>query len=430
MLTLSSSPYGIRLRMREISLNPLVVALDHPKLPGELLGCPFIQRGGPEHDRANHFLEACFLGEWSLELLRGTTVAAVVANVCVDKPAASSVFQYAYQSADVIAWSKLEGQRTGRKVSILNYDEATLSHYQSMMQSEEWSTKEDGLGRGTIKSRLENAISMAEWAHWNDMRGPTDFKRVPMKSGGWRYRLLGTATRFKRYRIHSSDFAETFIRATAGNQTYLLGSTTIVGTGLRISELCRLNVKDMPLGRLHDPSWEKVSLDIKGKGDVIRPVTFDRELIDAYDTYVCGERSRLLKKCADRYGTEHYIYKDSELALFLNANGRRLAPRSTWAAFAKYGRQAGLDNAHPHLLRHWYAVIRLRTAHEGLLSQNPNIAGDALRCGLGSVIGSIQIELGHASIETTKIYLESYFEKIAEEEVLSMQRNLLKAIAA
>jgi integrase len=416
--------------MKACSLDPVVVALDHPDLPEDLQGCPFIPRFGKEHDRANHFFEDCWVGAWSLELLRDTTVAAVVANACVDEPASSSVFQYAYEAADVIAWSMIESERTGREVSLLNYNEQTLGRYASMMRSGEWSTTGKQLERVTIKNRVENAISMAEWAHWNGLRGPTDFKRVRTKSGGWRYRLLGTATRFRRYRIHSSDFAETFIRSTASNQTYLLGSTTIVGTGLRISELCVLNVTDMPFDRLRDSKWLKLSLMIIGKGDVTRPVTFDRELIEAYHTYVRGERSRLLKKCEDRYGKDHEIYKDSELALFLNGCGRRLAPRSTWAQFKRFGELVGLDNVHPHLLRHWYAVMRLRKAHEGLVSQNPKITNDALRGGLGSVIGSIQCELGHASIETTKIYLESYFEQIAEDEVLSLQRNLLRKIAA
>ena len=110
-----------------------------------------------------------------------------------------------------------------------------------MMGKGEWSIDGKELDQGTIENRLMVAISVAEWAHVHGYRGPTDFIRERTASGGWRYALLRTASRFKSYPILSSNFAITFLRSTASDQSYFLCALTITLTGIRISELRSLD---------------------------------------------------------------------------------------------------------------------------------------------------------------------------------------------
>jgi integrase len=163
---------------------------------------------------------------------------------------------------------------------------------------------------------------------------------------------------------------------------------------------------------------------------VSRHVTFDRNLIRHIASYIERDRPALLEVCARRYGEESAIYRDAQKALLLNEHGRRLAPRSTWAAFRKFGRLAGLNKIHPHLLRHWYAASRLRQAHEKLLRKDPDMSTYELRRELELVIGKIQKELGHASADTTMIYLESYLDELAQADKTELSDQLWGAMAA
>jgi len=73
-------------------------------------------------------------------------------------------------------------------------------------------------------------------------------------------------------------------------------------------------------------------------------------------------------------------------ALLISQYGRRMAQPSVYGFFDDLNRQRGPDarHLHPHLFRHSIAVHRLRG---------------------GADIRYIQAFLGHASLDTTKIYL-------------------------
>jgi len=410
--------------MRPLNLTPCVLYLDG-SLGENLRGCPYLPGQGDEYDLVNLCFEDWYRGAWRPKLLEDTTVAAALVGR-KGRPAPSSVFQYAHAAASVIAWSEVVSN-PNQIISIRNYDEEKLAKYQSMMISGEWSVDGEGLRVGTIERRLMVAISIAEWAYTRGYRGPTDFMREPTADGGWRYALLRTPTRFRRFPLPSSNLGVLFLRAVASDRSYFLAASTIIFTGLRISELCRLNVNDIPFEGLNDSTWKGAAIDILGKGDVERPVTFPRRLVETTLIYIQQERPQRLEICERRYGKNSEIYKDAERALFLNGQGRRLAKRSTWAAFVKFGALVNLK-VHPHLLRHWFAANRLRKRHELLLAGNPNISPRALKEDLATVIGSIQRELGHKKLETTLIYLESYFDEIAQDEKFAIANEIMDAV--
>ncbi len=128
-------------------------------------------------------------------------------------------------------------------------------------------------------------------------------------------------------------------------------------SGLRISELVRLEVRDL------DPISETVRVLGKGAKERICPV--GRPALEAI--------SRYRQKAGVHAGP-----------LFISKLRRRLSSRSIWLAMKKYLREAGLSaDLSPHKLRHSFATHLL----------------DA-----GADLRSVQSLLGHASLSTTQIY--------------------------
>jgi len=128
-------------------------------------------------------------------------------------------------------------------------------------------------------------------------------------------------------------------------------------SGLRLSELVRLEVKDL------DPFSETVRIFGKGAKERICPV--GRPALEAI--------SRYRQKAAVHAGP-----------LFINKLRRRLSARSVWLAMKKYLRESGLPaDLSPHKLRHSFATHLLDS---------------------GADLRSVQSLLGHASLSTTQIY--------------------------
>lgn len=142
---------------------------------------------------------------------------------------------------------------------------------------------------------------------------------------------------------------------------------TLFSTGLRVSELVKLNRDQINL--------ERKEFGVKGKGNKIRLVFLSNEAAQWISRYL-------------------NIRKDSFQPLFIrysgptvsekNSDKMRLTPRSVERILKKYSRKCGLPfDAHPHTIRHSFATDLL-------------IAGADLR--------SVQEMLGHESIRTTQIY--------------------------
>ena len=141
--------------------------------------------------------------------------------------------------------------------------------------------------------------------------------------------------------------------------------TVLLDTGMRVSELCNLNLSDMELEGLH----AKV---IGGKGDKDRIVLFTQRTKNCIDAYLPIRSSRL---------------RDDEHPFLLNQAGRRLQPRGVQRLMDQLAIEAGLPKGKltPHVLRHNFAT--------GLLER-------------GADLVTIQRLLGHTSIATTRVYLD------------------------
>ena len=151
----------------------------------------------------------------------------------------------------------------------------------------------------------------------------------------------------------------------------------LYGTGLRVSECCSLNTTDIDRDRYGVP----LVLVQRGKGGKSRQVPLGGVADRAVTTYLPA-RAALI---ADARGS-------AGAALFVNADGERLTPRSVQRMVRQWAVAGGVvAKATPHGLRHSFATHLL----DG-----------------GVDLVSIQELLGHASLSSTQIYTKVSLEHL------------------
>ncbi|MFY1644177.1 site-specific tyrosine recombinase/integron integrase [Methanoculleus bourgensis] len=131
----------------------------------------------------------------------------------------------------------------------------------------------------------------------------------------------------------------------------------IYATGVRVSELCAINVEDI--------DFEEQTIRVKGKGDKIRTVFVDEETLKDIDEFIGNK---------------------IEGPLFVGQQGNHISPRTVQHIF----KENAPDGITPHKIRHSYASELYRR------SKNLRV---------------VQENLGHSSIKTTEIYLHTDLEE-------------------
>ena len=144
------------------------------------------------------------------------------------------------------------------------------------------------------------------------------------------------------------------------------------GTGIRLSELANLNLKNI--------DFVNGLIRVSGKGNKERLVPMGEMAKQALKKYL-DKRNELLKK---------KIKKDSG-ALFLNKYGKRLSTRGIQKRVARYLRVLSSTGAFPHSLRHSFATH--------LLDE-------------GADLIAVKELLGHSSPSTTQIYTHVSAERL------------------
>jgi integrase/recombinase XerD len=138
----------------------------------------------------------------------------------------------------------------------------------------------------------------------------------------------------------------------------------LYATGMRVSEMVSLNVRDVNL--------RNGFVRCFGKGSKERLIPIHSKAIKAVKTYLDDARPQLLSN-------------QDETALFLNRRGQRLTRQGFWLILKSHAKGAKIEaEITPHVLRHSIATHLL---HSGKMN-----------------LRELQELLGHANISTTQIY--------------------------
>ena len=138
----------------------------------------------------------------------------------------------------------------------------------------------------------------------------------------------------------------------------------LVNTGLRASELCDLNIADLPITHGKSSVWVR-----DGKGNVSRVIDISEKLQKRLERFV-----KLYRKGAG-----------ADDPLLVSEQGGRMQYRSVYGKIRSVGQKAGIK-LHPHMLRHTY------------LTRLYNVEKD---------LRFVQDQAGHASPTTTAIYAKT-----------------------
>jgi integrase/recombinase XerD len=137
----------------------------------------------------------------------------------------------------------------------------------------------------------------------------------------------------------------------------------LYATGLRVSELCQVQLSDL--------DQESGLIRVTGKGNKQRIVPVGAKALQAVAEYLVNARGKLLRGRGSPY-------------LFVTARGTRMTRQAFWKLLAGHGKKVGIfRRLSPHVVRHSFATHLL----EG-----------------GADLRSVQMMLGHADIATTQIY--------------------------
>ncbi len=140
----------------------------------------------------------------------------------------------------------------------------------------------------------------------------------------------------------------------------------LYATGVRVSELCNMQLREVNL--------ERGYVRVTGKGNKQRLIPFGELAASRIRRYVDEGREAFAKG------------RDDLPALFLGNRQRPLTRQGFWKLLGRYARVAGITRTiSPHKLRHSFATHLLER---------------------GADLRAVQAMLGHADITTTQIYTQ------------------------
>ena len=271
-----------------------------------------------------------------------------------------------------------------------------------------------GRSRETVRAYVADVRAFAEWAERGGAEGPGDVDRLLLR----RYLAYLATRRYARttvarkaaalrgyfawlarrgdipvdpaFRLHAAGGSSRLPRVLdRGELTELLDGSRasladeaeevrarddavlelLYGSGLRVSELCGLDIADVDLRRR--------TVTVVGKGDRQRRLPMHERCSAVLGRWLSEGRPRMA------------VAQSPPEALFLNRRGRRLGPRDVRRLLD----HRAASPTHPHALRHSFATHLL----DG-----------------GADLRVVQELLGHASMQTTQVYTHVSKERLVK----------------
>ncbi len=280
-------------------------------------------------------------------------------------------------------------------------DEGTIAAYRNRMLAAPSPHTGRPYARSTINDRVRTICRFYTWAHRHRLIADLPFGTIDVfvRRGGMLAHLDHRPATVSANVLTIAE-AETLPRPLRVDQLrrlfaaldspYGLIAEWALATGMRRKELCGLGLFQVPdVAHLDLDRTPLVGLPLTvTKGDRPRTVYPPLRLIDRTHWYIGEERAALIKRL--RRARPNYR---PPMALFLNAHGTAVTRARLSAAFSAAFRAAGLEGS-GHWLRHTFAMtmlVRLQRQAATTPDLNP--------------LKIVQILLGHASIQSTAIYL-------------------------
>ena len=241
------------------------------------------------------------------------------------------------------------------KLGIVEFNQLEIEHIRSWLAN----LQSTGVARSTLTRRIVSIRAFTNWTAANgwltsDLRVnlavPKPHKVLPEVLN-----LEEAATVLKALEVKAAEEPSALIIRDLAIVEVLYGS------GIRVSELCGLNLGDIDRTRN--------TLNVIGKGDKQRVVPIGLPALAAIENY--------LSKARDEFANQ-----SSQDALFLGSRGKRIDQRTVREVVYEAMKAVGASMG-PHGLRHSAATHLL----EG-----------------GADLRTVQEILGHASLATTQIY--------------------------
>lgn len=233
-----------------------------------------------------------------------------------------------------------------------------------------WQATQRGDARSTLARRAAAARSFFSWAKDEELVSVDPSLRLIAPKRGRTLPAVasqdGVSALLEEQRARAADGDPLALRDHAILEL-------LYASGMRVSELCGLDIDDVDLDR--------GTARVMGKGSKERVVPFGAPARDAIGAFLTRGRGVLHSRAAT-----------PTPALFLGARGARLGPRSVYGIVAEtLGPVIGSDTVGPHTLRHSAATHLL----DG-----------------GADLRAVQEILGHASLGTTQIYTHVSSERL------------------
>jgi integrase/recombinase XerC len=251
--------------------------------------------------------------------------------------------------------------RSSARPALGDLDRATLRRYIAYLSERRYA-------RRTVARKLSAVRSLLTWAVRNDLisASPGDDLAAPRLDHPLP-KVLKAGDAARLCELPPDD-------APSGARDRAL-LELLYGSGLRVAEACALDVDDLDLDRC--------AVTVTGKRRKERRLPLSKPAVRALETYLASGREALAEGRAEE--------TPATPAVFLNARGARLSPRSVRAALAKYASADGMGPISPHSLRHSFATHLL----DG-----------------GADLRSVQELLGHENLATTQIYTHVSTERL------------------
>lgn len=233
-----------------------------------------------------------------------------------------------------------------------------------------WHATQRGDARSTLARRAAAARSFFSWAQEEALIAHDPSLRLIAPKKG---RTLPTVAS----RDAMSELLDAHRVAADSGEPLALRDHAILellyGSGIRVSELCGLDIDDLDLDR--------GTARVLGKGSKERVVPYGAPARDALGAYLSRSRPALIARAST-----------STPAVILGTRGARIGPRAVYTLVARVlAPIVGADTVGPHALRHTTATHLL----DG-----------------GADLRAVQEILGHASLGTTQIYTHVSAERL------------------